>query len=100
MPHNLTMRRAEEFVVLLTLTYPVSLLYGSERTVCTLINAQTRSAQEGLLCVSIAGTRCSWPGRAARPHPGGPSLGLPPVTPARGRQPPAGEVPAPRTAWR
>ena len=31
-----------------------------------------RLAQEGLLCVSIAGTRRSRPGRAARPHPGGP----------------------------
>ena len=34
------------FVVILTLTDPVNLLYGSERTVCALINVQTGDAKE------------------------------------------------------
>jgi hypothetical protein len=33
--------------VILTLTYQANPLYGSERTVCTLINVQTRNAKGG-----------------------------------------------------
>src|SRR5580704_2404139 len=84
MPVNLILRRgggAEGFVVILTLTYPVNPLYGSERTVCTLINVQTRKecrrrlprlAPGGPAVRVNRGDAFSRLGRAARPYPGGP----------------------------
>src|SRR5215469_5980910 len=43
---NLIKRRAEGFVVFLTLTDPANLLYGDNQTVCALIPAQKGSPKE------------------------------------------------------